>query len=440
VTETGYARVGTAHIAYRTWGEGPVDFLLFAGEYMPVDSYDEEPRLARCFHRLASLGRVIIFNRRGVGLSDAPDGPLTQEQFVEDALAVADKVEAMRPVVFGWNVGGPAAILFAARYRERTTSLILVNTAARLAHAPDYPIGIPMDVLEQTAEQTTSVEPSEGFDFLTVFAPSVANDERFRAWWERAGHRGASPARSNELWGLVRMTDVRDVLDDIEAPTLVVSSSDLMGGDTRHYVAEHIRGARYVELPGRDLLWWVGDANTVLDQIETFLASAGTPMRAQRRLATVLFVDVVGSTEQAVALGDLRWREVLATYHELAERELHRAGGNQISTAGDGFVATFDMPADAVRCAQQIAGGVGALDIDVRAGVHTGEIEIVGDDVAGIGVHIAARVMSAAAPGEVLVSRTVADLVTGSGLAFEDRGEHELKGVPGRWQLFAVKA
>lgn len=435
-----FARVGGKHVAYQTWGDGPLDLLLFVGEYMPVDSYDEEPRLARSIRRLASLGRVILFNRRGVGLSDPPDGPLTQEQYVEDAVGVAEAVGATRPVLFGWNIGGPAAMVYAATYPDKSSALILVNTAARLTRADDYEIGFDPRALAATAERTVSTERAGDFDFLETFAPSVAADDRFRSWWDRAGNRGASPARSTELWGLIQSTDVRDVLDKIDLPTLVISRNDLLGAEPRRYVAEHIRGATYVELPGADLLWWVGDSDAVLDQIESFLSTTGTRTRPQRKLATVLFIDVVASTERAVAIGDTRWREVLTTYKELVLRELDRTGGTRIGTAGDGVVSTFEMPADAVRCAQQIAAGVHALDIDIRAGVHTGEIEILGDDVAGIGVHIAARVMSAAAPGEVLVSRTVCDLVIGSGLAFTDHGEHDLKGVPGRWQLFAVKA
>jgi class 3 adenylate cyclase len=237
-------------------------------------------------------------------------------------------------------------------------------------------------------------------------------------------------------------TDVREVLPSITAPTLVLRrvGSVVFDPQITRYIADNITGAKYVELPGDDLMWWVGDTDAILDEVERFVAGTGGPLRAQRRLATVLFFDVVGSTERAAALGDTRWRELLATYHELAEQELARWGGTVIGTAGDGVTTTFDMPADALRCARSIAERVRALDIDIRAGVHTGEIEIVGDDVAGIGVHIAARVMSAAAPGEVWVSRTVADLVTGSGITFESRGENELKGVPGRWGLFAVKS
>lgn len=436
--ETHYAKIGDAHVAYRTLGDGPTDLLLFMGEYLPVDAFDEEPRLARAMRRLSSLGRVILFNRRGVGLSDPHDGPPTQEQCVEDALAVLDDLDCGQAVAFGWNIGGPATMLFAADHPERTSALVLINTAARLVRGPDYPMGYREEAFEDIAEQTTATDPVD-FDFLSVFAPSVASDERFRAWWEQTGQRGASPARARPFWALLLQTDVRDALGRIAAPTLVIDVGE-RSVNTRRYVADHIEGSRYVQLPGRDLIWWV-DSDAALDEVETFLSSTlGSARRARRALASVLFVDVVTSTERAASLGDRRWRDVIETYHDLVRRQIVRFDGQHVGTEGDGVVATFPMPADAIRCACSMTEEVRALGVDIRAGIHTGEIEILADDVAGIGVHIAARVMSVAAAGEVLVSRTVSDLVTGSGIAFEDRGEHELKGVPGRWPLFAVKA
>jgi class 3 adenylate cyclase len=441
--QTRFARVEGAHVAYRVVGEGDVDILMFLGESLPVDALDEEPRYARSMRRLASFGRVIVFNRRGVGLSDAPDGPFTHDQNLVDALAVLDAVGVGRAVVFGSNLGGPPAMRFAAEHPDRTVALILANTYARLVQAPDYPIGLPKEVMVTIADRTNATEPDAGddFDWLRTFAPSVADDDRFRAWWDQAGNRGASPARSRALWQLLIETDAREALPQITAPSLVLGRSGVGGVNLGRYVAENIANAKYVEFPGNDLMWWVADADAYLDEIEAFLSKeVGSARKPQRSLATVLFVDVASSTEEASRLGDQRWRDLLNTYHDLARREIDRFGGKPISTAGDGLLATFDMPADAVRCGQRIASVVQGLAIDVRAGVHTGEIEIVGHDVAGIGVHIASRVQSAAAPGEVWVSRTVTDLVTGSGLAFEDKGEHELKGVPGRWGLFAVRA
>lgn len=438
--DTRYAKLGDAHVAYRVFGEGPTDLLLFLGEYIPVDALDEEPRYARCLRRLASMGRVIVFNRRGSGLSDAPDGPLTVEQNVEDAVAVLDDVGADRAVAFGWNVAGPPAMFFAADHPDRTSALILAQTQARLLDAPDYPIGLPESVLTNTAEQATSTTGSADFDFLTVFAPSVATDERFRAWWDKVGHRGASPSRSRELWMMFIASDAREALPRINVPTLVLTRKTGLGIPMSRFLADNIRGAQLAELPGTDLMWWVGDADAFLDEIEAFMGGQGVAPRSKRKLATVLFLDVVGSTERVASMGDRRWRDVLGTYHEIAQREVERVEGERVGTAGDGVLATFEMPADAIRCAQRIKEAIQAIGVDIRAGVHTGEIDIVGDDVAGIGVHIAARVMSSAEPGEVWVSRTVADLVTGSGFSFDDRGEHELKGVPGRWALYAVNA
>jgi class 3 adenylate cyclase len=440
--QTRFAKTGAAHVAYRVFGDGPQDLLCMLGEYIPVDAIDEEPRYARCMNRLASMGRVIVFNPRGIGLSDGTDGDPTPDQHADDALAVLDAVGSPRATLFAWNVAGPTAIRFATKHTDRTAALILVNSFARLLADTDY-FGFPEELVTTTAAQTTDTDANADtvpFDFLSAFAPSVANDQRFRTWWEQAGHRGASPARSRALWTMMMRADMRDDLRLVVAPTLVMNRTDLAAVPVAlgRYLGDHIAGARFVELPGADLMWWVGDADAVLDEIESFIGSAGTAPRPRRRLATVLFVDVVGSTERAVSIGDRRWRELLDTYHEVARRAVGRFEGNEIGTAGDGMLATFEMPADAISCATAITENVQALGINVRAGVHTGEIEIVGADVAGIGVHIAARVMSAATAGEVWVSRTVTDLVAGSRLRFSDRGSHVLRGVPGEWQLFAV--
>lgn len=329
----------------------------------------------------------------------------------------------------------------AARHPERMSALVLINAYPRLTRTDDYPHGWPADIATTTAQRTVATDQADkgDFDFLRVFAPTVADDARFRAWWDRAGNRALSPGRAADFWQLVLTSDERDQLPKITSPTLVVHRTTVWPADGSRHVADSIHGARFIELPGADLMWWVGDADRVLDEIEIFLAEIGGGLRALRKLATVLFFDVVGSTEVAARMGDRRWRELLETYVDVARREVERGGGQLISTSGDGALATFEMPADAVRTGTRIADAVRALRIDIKAGVHTGEIEIVGDDVAGLGVHIAARVMAEAGPGEVLVSRTVCDLVTGSGLRFEDRGDHDLRGVPGSWRLFAVR-
>jgi class 3 adenylate cyclase len=432
---TRYAKLGDAHIAYRVFGDSSPDILYLLGEYIPVDQLEDEPRMAHVHRRLAAMGRMIVFNRRGVGLSDPADSDPTLEQHVDDTLAVLDEVRSDKAFIVAANVAGPAAIRFAAMYPQRCAGLILINTYARITEAPGY-IGLPESFVSATADQAT--DTSGDFNALQLFAPSVADDQRFRDWWEAAGHRGASPARSRKLWQQLVTSDERETLAGISTPTLCIWRRELALTDVCRYVAENIAGARGVEVEGADLIWWVGDADEICDEIESFIGGRDVAPRGHRKLATVLFVDLVSSTEQAVTLGDRRWTDRLATYQQITRQQIERGGGVVVNTAGDGLVATFDMPVDAVKTARRIAEGVRALDLHIRAGVHTGEIELLGEDVAGIGVHIAARVMSAAPPGEIWVSRTVADLVTGSGLTFEDRGEHDLKGVPGRWTLLAL--
>ena len=439
--QTRFAKVGGAHVAYRTWGEGPIDLLYF--EEIPVDMLDDEPRLAAALNRLSSIGRVISFNPRGLGLSDqlGRAGAPTLDERLEDAIAVLDALGCERAALLGCSFISHDAIVFAARAPHRTRAVVLCNARARWMWADDYPFGFPLDLVETATTRIVDPDPPEGERPLFDPAPSVADDLAFGRWWERAGHRRASPGMAAAVLRDRTLLDLRPLLPQIDAPTLVIQRSeiDMLPLDHGRYLAEHIPAARLVELPGNDLIWWVGDFHPMAEEIESFLTE-GQTRRGRRMLATVLFVDVVSSTEQAARLGDLRWRELLATYHDLVLREIDRHSGRRISTAGDGFLATFEMPTDAVRCAVGISSAVGGLDISIRAGVHIGEVEIVGEDLAGIGVHIAARVMSAAGPGQVFASRTVVDLVTGSGIHFEERGEHELKGVPGRWALYAVKA
>jgi class 3 adenylate cyclase/pimeloyl-ACP methyl ester carboxylesterase len=416
-----------------------MDLLYF--EEIPVDMLDDEPRLAAALNRLASIGRVVAFNPRGLGLSDPLERPgaPTEDERLEDAIAVLEQIGCERAVLLGLAFMAHTAIDFAARRPERTRALVLVNGRARWRWAEDYPFGFPIDDEDEAIRSVVDPDrPPEARVFEP--APSLAGDVAFIRWWERAGHRRASPSVAAAVLRDRMHIDMRPVLPRIQAPTIVIQRSDVAMLPVEHgrWLAANIPGARLVEFPGTDLIWWIGDFHPIAQEIEAFLTE-GQMRSARRSLATVLFADVVASTEQAARLGDRRWRELLATFHDVAARLIDRHAGHRVSTAGDGFLATFDIPADAVLCATAIAQAVGALDIHIRAGVHTGEIEMFGADVAGIGVHIAARVMAAAAPGEVLVSRTVCDLVTGSGLEFDDRGEHALKGVPGTWRLFAVK-
>ncbi|MGH7859055.1 MAG: adenylate/guanylate cyclase domain-containing protein, partial [Candidatus Binatia bacterium] len=359
---------------------------------------------------------------------------------LDDAVAVLDAAGSDRATLLGMAFFGYVAIDMAARRPDRTSALVLCNARARWLWDEDYTFGVRQEQAESFLKQV--VDPDADAP-LTRPAPSVADDPAFWQWWERAGHRRASPAMAAAVFKDRLFADVRRSLPMISCPTLVVQRTDIEMApftvEHGRYLADHIPNARLVEVPGTDLIWWTGDADAILDEIELFV-SQGATRRSRRVLATVVFFDVVGSTDRAAEIGDARWRELLETHNDLLASAVARSGGRLIGTEGDGALATFDIPVDALECACAIHRAARSLGIDVRAGAHTGEIEVSSDDVAGIGVHIAARVKERAGPGEVYVSRTVVDLVTGSGLTFEDRGEHDLKGVPGRWRLFRLES
>ncbi len=442
-TRTRYATCGDVEIAYQVLGDGPIDLLLYTGGTTPIDCVDEEPSMARFQRRLASVGRVIRFDRRGVGLSDrgSPSNPPTEEQWVEDAVAVLDAVGSERSVVLAPFVASPIGLLMAATHPDRVTRLILVNGSARAAWAPDYPDGMPESMIElgmRLGADPDAVE--QGYDNLALIAPSVADDPAFRAWFDRSGNLGATPAMARAMQRILYRTDVRQYLPSIRMPTLIIQRADnpYFGRGHGRYLADHIAGAKYVELPGGDLLYWVGDTTAMLDEIEEFVTGVRGGSGADRVLATVLFTDIVGSTDRAAQLGDGRWRDLLDRHDQSVRSQFDRFRGREVKMVGDGFVASFDSPGRAIECALAIRDVLSSFDIGVRAGIHTGEIEVRGDDVAGLAVHIGARVVALAGTGEVLVSSTVKDLVAGSSVRFEDRGEHELRGVPGTWRLFAV--
>ncbi|HEY2815301.1 MAG TPA: adenylate/guanylate cyclase domain-containing protein [Acidimicrobiales bacterium] len=441
--EIRYAKRGDGHVAYTVLGEGPIDLLaLNTGCNIWIDR-DDEQHWSRFDRRLASFSRLIRFDPSGVGLSDplpGGSGP-TIEGWVQDALVVLDAVGSSRVALFGVSVGGLVAMLFSATYPERTSSQVLMHCWARMARDADYPWGWPQEVLDRFVDTVT--DPShEGdvVDDLALSAPSLATDVEFRAWWKRAGERNVSPAIARALDVLTNGADLRAVLPLIDTPTLVLHRVDnpfLRIGQAR-YLAEHIAEAKLVELPGEDHLPFAGDTDALLGEIEEFLTGTRATPSTDRMLATILFTDIVDSTQRAVGSGDRRWRDLLDNHDRMAERQVQRFGGRLVKTTGDGMLATFDGPARAIQSGLAICDGARQLGIEVRVGVHTGEVERRGDDIAGIGVHIAARVETHAQPGEVWVSRTVTDLVAGSGINFGDRGEHQLKGVPGTWQLFAV--
>jgi class 3 adenylate cyclase len=447
VTETHYARSGDVSIAYQVTGEGPVDVLMSSYQNISVDSFEREVHFARFLERLGRFARIIRFDTRGRGLSDptSPGAPPTLEGEVADAIAVLDAVGSQRATVFGYFGRGPWSILMAATYPDRVGGLILFNTYARGFRGPDYPWGIPPEVFQRFSDQLlrsreTPGSESDGTDVAALHAPSLTGDEGFRRWWEDEGRRGASPATAAILGRLDWGSDVRDVLPSISVPTLVLHRVDNLWvrvGNGR-YLGENIPGAKYVELAGGDQFPFAQDADLVLEEIEEFLTGSRTHHEPDRVLATLLFTDICSSTERAASVGDRGWRDLLDRHDAMVRRQIQRFGGREVKTTGDGFLATFEGPARAVRCAVAIREGAAQLGLEVRAGVHTGEVELRGDDVGGIAVHVTQRISALAPRDEVLVSSTVVDLVAGSGLEFEDRGEHNLKGVPRPWRLFAV--
>jgi class 3 adenylate cyclase len=438
--ETRYTRSGDVNIAYQVVGDGPIDLVYVLGWVSHVDLIWEEPLSARFLERLASFSRLILFDKRGTGLSDrVPDADLpTLEQRMDDVRAVMDAAGVERAALLGLSEGVPMCLLFAATHPERTAALVLMGGYARRLWAEDYPFGAAREDYDAFLEDIH--ESWGGPVGLEVRAPSLAGDSVFRAWWATYLRMSASPGAALALTRMNGEIDVRRVLPTISVPTLVIhrTGDRSLPVEGSRYLAERIRGAKLAELPGDDHLPWIGDQDDILDEIEEFLTGVRRGPAPDRVLATILFTDVVGSTERAAALGDRGWRELLARHHALVRRELERWRGTEVDTAGDGFLATFDGPARAIRCACAARDAMRELGLEIRAGLHTGECEVLGLSVAGIAVHIGARVAALAGGGEVLVSSTVRDLVAGSGISFEERGEHELKGVPEKWRIYAV--
>ncbi len=443
VIRTRYAKCGDMDIAYQVLGDGPVDLLVPPGPFVAFDSIDAEPALDRFHRRLASFARLIRFDQRGMGASSRTSshaivGP---EFWAEDAIAVMNAAGSDQATVFGSGWSAMTALVLAADYPERVRNLVIVNGAARAMWAPDYPIGATVSVGEQWG--TVALDPDaidQGFDVLRAFAPSVADDENFRRWWDAAGNRAQSPSEARAAVEAIANADVRDALARIDAPALVIHREDAIVITTEfgRYIADHIAGSRYVELPGTDTLHWTGDAVAILDEIEEFVTGSRGGFDAERVLTTIVFTDIVASTQRAAELGDLRWHDLLDNHDRIIRHELGRFRGREVNTAGDGFVATFTTPSAAIDCAEAIVEAVRPLGIEVRVGVHAGEAEVRGADIAGMAVHIGARVAALAGPGEVLVSSTVREIVTGSRRSFDERGEHDLKGVPGRWRVYAL--
>lgn len=437
--ETRYAKSGDVHIAYQVLGDGPLDVVFVPGFVSNVEAVWDFPEHAAFLRRLSSFCRLIMFDKRGTGMSDRTSQVFTLEQRMEDVHAVMDDAGSERAALFGISEGGPMSLLFAATYPARTRALVLYGSYAKRSWAPDYPFGWSE---ERWATVLSNIEhrwgTTEGVN-IAMWAPSIVHDElrvRRAAAYFRAG---GSPGAVLAVMRMNREIDARKVLASIRVPTLIVHRTEERVLDVEHarYMAQNIPKAKLIELPGIDHMPWIGDSEAILQEVEEFLTGERHAPDLERVLATVLFTDIVESTERAAAIGDRRWRALLESYQGVVRTQLSAFRGREIDTAGDGFLAAFDGPARGIRCAEAVREQARSLGFDIRAGLHTGECEVMGEKLGGIAVHIGARVAGKAAPGEILVSQTVKDLVAGSGLAFDDRGAHQLKGIPGDWRLHA---
>lgn len=427
-------------VAYQVIGDGPPDVVFIPDWVTNCEIMWEEPTLARFLDRLASFGRLICFDKRGSGLSDpVPLGAVpTWEEWMHDVGTVLDAVETDRAAVIGHGDGAQMALLFAATYPHRTSALVLVDTYARRRRAPDYPCGMPPEIAEQILELILTTWGTG--EISHQGAASLASSPSFVEWRGRYERLSMSPGQFKNVYPLTYELDFRPVLATIRVPTLVLHRADnpYVLSDNGRYLADHIEGAQFLEVPGADHFFHAGDLEALLGPVQEFLTGTKHVPVEDRVLATVLFTDIEGATEHTARLGDRAWADLLARHHATVREELARFRGREIDNAGDGFFATFDGPARGVRCGLAIRDAVRSLGLEIRAGLHTGECELIGEKVGGIAVHIGARVMDAAKPGDVLVSRTVKDLVAGSGLQFRGRGLHQLKGIEGEWELFAA--
>jgi class 3 adenylate cyclase len=437
-TPTRYADSSGVNIAYQVHGEGELDLVFVPGFVSHVELLWGYAPTARFLRRLSSFARLVLFDKRGQGLSDRPADPPTLEESMDDLRAVLDAAGCERSAVLGISEGGPMSMLFAASYPERVSALVLYGTYARMVRSPDFPLGVPADALDRWAEMIR--QDWGGPVGMRYWAPSALDDAEAERWWARLLRQGTSPAGAIALINLYREMDVRGILSSIDVPALVLHRTDdaVVRAAQGKFLADQIPNARFVGVPGGDHLIWTEDQDSLLDEIEEFLTGSRRAHEPERALATVLFTDIVSSTETAARLGDRRWRDLLERHDAIVRRQLAVHRGREVKTMGDGFLATFDGPARAIRCAGTISEAVHEIELEVRAGIHTGEVELIGDDVGGMAVNIGARIGALASPGEVLVSSTVRELVVGSGLEFAERGTHTLKGAPDHWRLFAV--
>lgn len=434
--QTRYARSGDVHVAYQVFGDGPVGIVLCPGFVSHIDNWWDNPQFARWLNRLGSAARVAIFDKRGTGLSDRVRDLPSMDERMDDARAVMDAVGFDRAAIMGISEGGSLASVFAAHHPDRSAALVLYGAFARFTSW--FPTPESLDELFAYIHSDWGTGKS-----LPRFAPSMAGDPAFTAWWGKFERLGADPGSAIALMRMNSRIDISEILPSIRAPTLVIHRSDdtLIDVDGGRFLAARIPNARYVELAGEDHLPWVGDnADGIVDHVLEFLTGAVPDAPSDRVLATVLVSDIVASTRQAQLLGDQRWRDLLDVHDRVTRASLERYRGVEVKSLGDGFLATFDGPARAIRCALAITQSLAGLELHVRVGLHTGEVDLVAGDVRGIAVHVASRVAGLAEGGEVLVSRTVKDLVAGSGVKLDDRGTHVLRELPEPWQLFRARA
>ncbi len=441
IPATQYASSGEANIAYQVVGEGPIDLLFLLGLVSQVEHLWEAPPLHRFFERLSEFSRLILFDRRGAGLSDRVGVGYTIEQDVEDALAVLDAAGSERSALLTYGLGGAVGALLAAEHPRRVGALIMYASVVRASWAPDFDWAMTEEERLAFTERNISSRGQVNSGAMSRFAPSMAEDRVLGEWFSRLERLAESPGEVRIRSRATALVDVREVLPRIQVPTLVLHRPAERMWDVRHsrYIAQHIPGSRYVELDGIDSLPFVGDSDSIIEEIEEFLTGTRGGGELARALLTVMFTDIANATIRASELGDGRWRDLLALHDQAVRKELARFDGDEVKTTGDGFLATFaGPPSSALRSALAITAAARELGIEVRVGLHTGECELIGDDVGGMAVHIASRVNGLAGPGEVLVSGTVFGTVVGGPFSFQDRGLHELKGVPGRWPLFAL--
>src|SRR5947209_6816196 len=441
IPPTRYAKSDEVSIAYQVLGDGPIDLVLVLGFATHLELQWESPLLARFFERIASFARLILFDKRGTGLSDPVAEVPTLERRIDDVRAVMDAAGSDRAALLGISEGGPMSVLFAAAHPARASALVLYGAMGRTTEAPDYPWASPAEALRESAAEF--IAPYWGQDaqgIVALFAPSLVDDRQAVEFAARMERSAASPAMVQQIFEMFMDIDVRAVLPTVHIPTLILHrhGDRVVNRRAGKDLAARIPGARYVELPGIDHQPWAGDSEVVLGEIEEFLTGARSVPEPERVLATLMFTDIVGSTQRAGELGDARGRELLSAHHAAVRRDLTRFRGREVKNLGDGSLATFDGPARAIRCGRAITEAGRSRGLEVRVGLHCGEVELIGDDVGGIAVHVAARVGSMAAPGEVLVSSTVKDLAAGSGVRFTDRGTKQLKGLPEKWRLFAA--